>query len=158
AGPPSRGGPGGPRSRSRRRGASWPRSSCPTACRRWAGAWCGWATRWPTGASCARASTGAPTSPPPAASWWAPIQSHLDMGRVKHALGDHGKNLIALAAKDYFFDSWRGFYFKNFTNLLPMERQRSLKESLRLASEVIASGLILLIFPEGTRSPSGQMA
>jgi len=85
-------------------------------------------------------------------------QSHLDMGLVKHALGDHGKNLIALAAKDYFFDSWRGFYFKNFTNLLPMERQRSLKESLRLASEVIASGLILLIFPEGTRSPSGQMA
>jgi len=83
--------------------------------------------------------------------------SHLDMGLVKHALGDYGRNLVALAAKDYFFESWRGVYFKNFTNLLPMERQGSLKESLRLASEVVQQGYILLIFPEGTRSTSGQM-
>jgi long-chain acyl-CoA synthetase len=83
--------------------------------------------------------------------------SHLDMGLVKHALGDQGRNLVALAARDYFFESWRGAYFKNFTNLLPMERQGSLKESLRLASEVVQQGYILLIFPEGTRSTSGQM-
>src|SRR5262249_3790028 len=83
--------------------------------------------------------------------------SHLDMGLVKHALGDQGRNLVALAAKDYFFESWRGAYFKNFTNLLPMERQGSLKESLRLASEVVQQGYILLIFPEGTRSTTGQM-
>jgi hypothetical protein len=38
-----------------------------------------------------------------------------------------------------------------------MERQGSLKESLRLAGETIAQGYILLIFPEGTRSPTGEM-
>ena len=84
--------------------------------------------------------------------------SHLDMGLVKHALGDWGQHLVALAAKDYFFDDpIKRAYFENFTNLVPMDRHGSLRESLRLASEVIEQGFILLIFPEGTRSPSGIM-
>jgi long-chain acyl-CoA synthetase len=84
--------------------------------------------------------------------------SHLDMGLVKHALGDQGERLVALAAKDYFFeDPVRRMYFENFTNLVPMERHGSLRESLRLAGEVIRDGYILLIFPEGTRSDSGVM-
>jgi hypothetical protein len=48
-------------------------------------------------------------------------------------------------------------YFENFTNLVPMERHGSLRESLRLAGEVIHNGYILLIFPEGTRSETGVM-
>jgi long-chain acyl-CoA synthetase len=84
--------------------------------------------------------------------------SHLDMGLVKHALGDWGERLVALAAKDYFFaDPIKRAYFENFTNLVPMDRYGSLRESLRLASEVIKQGYILLIFPEGTRSPNGVM-
>ncbi|HEX2571306.1 MAG TPA: AMP-binding protein [Polyangia bacterium] len=84
--------------------------------------------------------------------------SHLDMGLVKHALGDWGQNLVALAAKDYFFeDPVRRAYFENFTNLVPMDRYGSLRESLRLASEVLREGYVLLIFPEGTRSVSGVM-
>ena len=84
--------------------------------------------------------------------------SHLDMGLVKHALGEWGPHLVALAAKDYFFeDPIKRAYFENFTNLVPMDRHGSLRESLRLASEVIRQGHILLIFPEGTRSESGVM-
>jgi long-chain acyl-CoA synthetase len=84
--------------------------------------------------------------------------SHLDMGLVKHALGDWGGHLVALAAKDYFFeDPVKRAYFENFTNLVPMDRHGSLRESLRLASEVIRQGYILLLFPEGTRSVSGAM-
>ncbi|MGZ3407359.1 MAG: 1-acyl-sn-glycerol-3-phosphate acyltransferase, partial [Polyangia bacterium] len=84
--------------------------------------------------------------------------SHLDMGLVKHALGDWGQRLVALAAKDYFFeDPVKRAYFENFTNLVPMDRHGSLRESLRLASEVIKQGYILLIFPEGTRSTTGVM-
>src|SRR5690606_12592770 len=75
--------------------------------------------------------------------------SHLDMGLVKHALGDQRELLVALAAKDYFFDDpVRRAYFENFTNLVPMERYGSLRESLRLASDVLRAGHILLIFPE----------
>ncbi len=84
--------------------------------------------------------------------------SHLDMGLVKHTLGDNADRLVALAAKDYFFeDPVRKAYFENFTNLVPMERHGSLRESLRLAGEVLREGYILLIFPEGTRSTTGIM-
>ena len=85
--------------------------------------------------------------------------SHLDTGLVKYALGEQGDALVALAAKDYFFDDpFRRMYFENFTNLVPMERHGSLRESLRLAGEVIRDGYILLIFPEGTRSDTGVMS
>nr|MBP9088564.1 1-acyl-sn-glycerol-3-phosphate acyltransferase [Kofleriaceae bacterium] len=84
--------------------------------------------------------------------------SHLDTGLVKFALGEQGDNMVALAAKDYFFeDPVRRMYFENFTNLVPMERHGSLRESLRLAGDVIRQGYILLIFPEGTRSETGVM-
>jgi long-chain acyl-CoA synthetase len=85
--------------------------------------------------------------------------SHLDTGLVKFALGEQGEALVALGAKDYFFeDPVRRMYFENFTNIVPMERHGSLRESLRLAGEVIRDGYILLIFPEGTRSETGVMA
>jgi long-chain acyl-CoA synthetase len=85
--------------------------------------------------------------------------SHLDTGLVKYALGEQGEALVALGAKDYFFDDpVRRMYFENFTNVVPMERHGSLRESLRLAGEVIRDGYILLIFPEGTRSETGMMA
>jgi long-chain acyl-CoA synthetase len=84
--------------------------------------------------------------------------SHLDTGLVKHALGESGDLLVALGAKDYFFeDPVRKAYFENFTNVVPMERYGSVRESLRLAGDVLADGHVLLIYPEGTRSESGVM-
>jgi long-chain acyl-CoA synthetase len=82
--------------------------------------------------------------------------SHLDMGLVKYALGDMGKDIQTLAARDYFFaDTVRRTYFENFTNLLPIDRHGSLKKSLRLASDSLRRGSSLLIFPEGTRARDG---
>lgn len=84
--------------------------------------------------------------------------SHLDMGLIKHALGDWGPRLMSVAAKDYFFDNpLKRAWFENFTNLVPMDRHGSLRESLRLAGQVIEDGHILLLFPEGTRSTDGIM-
>ncbi len=84
--------------------------------------------------------------------------SHLDMGLVKIAMGEQGERLVALAARDYFFDTpWKRAYFENFTNLIPMDRTGSLRESLRLAGESLTQGFNLLIFPEGTRSPDGEL-
>ncbi|MDP2270205.1 MAG: AMP-binding protein [Archangium sp.] len=84
--------------------------------------------------------------------------SHLDMGLVKVAMGEQGERLVALAARDYFFDSpLKRAYFENFTNLIPMDRSGSLRESLRLAGESLTQGFNLLIFPEGTRSPNGEL-
>jgi long-chain acyl-CoA synthetase len=84
--------------------------------------------------------------------------SHLDMGLVKTALGAEGERLAALAARDYFFDTpLKRAYFENFTNLIPMEREGSLKASLRAAGEALRRGYHLLIFPEGTRSRDGEL-
>jgi long-chain acyl-CoA synthetase len=84
--------------------------------------------------------------------------SHLDMGLVKYALGELGRDIQTLAAKDYFFDDpVRRVYFENFTNLLPIDRHGSLKKSLKLASDALRGGSSLLIFPEGTRARDGVM-
>lgn len=84
--------------------------------------------------------------------------SHLDMGLVKMALGEQGRDLVALAAADYFFDNkFKRAYMDNFTNLVPMERSGSLRKSLRHALSFLERGFNALIFPEGTRSLSGEM-
>jgi long-chain acyl-CoA synthetase len=84
--------------------------------------------------------------------------SHLDMGFVKYALGDYGKDIISLAAQDYFFEGrWRRAYFENLTNLAPFDRQGGLRQALRQAGEIIDRGRTVLIFPEGTRSPDGAI-
>lgn len=85
--------------------------------------------------------------------------SHLDMGFVKYALGNYGEGLISLAAQDYFFEGgkWQRAYVENFTNLAPFDRKGGLRQALRQAAEVLEQGKTVLIFPEGTRSPNGQV-
>ena len=85
--------------------------------------------------------------------------SHLDIGLVKYALGEYGRDMVALAAADYFFDNkYKRAYMNNFTNLVPIERSGSLRQSLRHARSFLDRGYTALIFPEGTRSMTGEMA
>ena len=85
--------------------------------------------------------------------------SHLDMGLTKMALGEYGTDMVALAAADYFFDTkYKRAVMENFTNLVPMERTGSLRQSLRHAKSFLDRGYNALIFPEGTRSMTGIMA
>src|SRR5688500_9562192 len=85
--------------------------------------------------------------------------SHLDMGLTKMALGEAGKDMVALAAADYFFDTkYKRAVMENFTNLVPMERTGSLRQSLRHARSFLDRGYNAVIFPEGTRSITGEMA
>lgn len=85
--------------------------------------------------------------------------SHLDMGLVKYGLGEYGQGMISLAAQDYFFEGpkWRKAYFENLTNLVPISRTGSLRQSLRRAGALVDEGNVVLIFPEGTRSPDGAI-
>ncbi|HWS86158.1 MAG TPA: AMP-binding protein [Pyrinomonadaceae bacterium] len=85
--------------------------------------------------------------------------SHLDTGLIKYALGEYGRDMVALAAADYFFDNkYKRAYMNNFTNIVPIERSGSLRQSLRHARSFLERGYSALIFPEGTRSMTGQMA
>jgi long-chain acyl-CoA synthetase len=84
--------------------------------------------------------------------------SHLDMGFVRHALGSWGADIVSLAAQDYFFESGlKRAFFENFTNLRPIDRHASLRQAMRQASEVLELGKNVLVFPEGTRSPDGEI-
>src|SRR5204862_3047716 len=85
--------------------------------------------------------------------------SHLDMGLLKVALGDAGRDITSMAAADYFFrNRYRRAYFKNFTNLVPMERTGSIRKSMDTAELVLRAGRSMVVFPEGTRSVTGEMA
>ncbi len=84
--------------------------------------------------------------------------SHLDMGFVKYALGSYGQNIVSLAAQDYFFEknTLVQAYFENLTNLVALDRKQ-VRAAIRQAGEVIGRGETVLIFPEGTRSPDGEV-
>jgi long-chain acyl-CoA synthetase len=84
--------------------------------------------------------------------------SHLDMGFVRHALGKYGEDIISLAAQDYFFEGGlKRTFFENFTNLQAFDRRGGLRQSLRQAAEVLERGKTVLLFPEGTRSTTGEV-
>ena len=84
--------------------------------------------------------------------------SHLDMGLVKMALEEAGRDMVALAAADYFFDNkYKRAYMENFTNTVPIERSGSLRQSLRHARSFLDRGYNALIFPEGGRSMTGEL-
>jgi long-chain acyl-CoA synthetase len=84
--------------------------------------------------------------------------SHVDFALINHALGEMGKRLVVLAAKDYFFNTpTRRFVVSNLTTLIPFDRERAQLESLDEALSELAAGRSVLMFPEGTRSPDGSM-
>lgn len=85
--------------------------------------------------------------------------SHLDMGLVKMALGPYGSRIVALAAKDYFFEGNKYLvaYFEQLTNLEPLDRKAGFRASFEQARRVVEEGNVVLIFPEGTRSPDGSL-
>jgi long-chain acyl-CoA synthetase len=84
--------------------------------------------------------------------------SHLDMGAIKVALGEAGKHLASMAAADYFFrNRYRRAYFKHFTNLVPMERSGSIRKSMDKTHQVLRQGRSMVVFPEGTRSVTGEL-
>jgi long-chain acyl-CoA synthetase len=86
--------------------------------------------------------------------------SHIDTGLVKKALGkDVAEQTVAVAAADYWFDTrYKRAYMNNFTTLIPIERTGSLRQSLRHVTEILKEGYNTLIFPEGTRSTTGEIA
>jgi long-chain acyl-CoA synthetase len=86
--------------------------------------------------------------------------SHLDTGLVKKALGkDVAEQTVAVAAADYWFDTkYKRAYMNNFTTLVPIERTGSLRQSLRHVTQILNDGYNALIFPEGGRQESGEIA
>lgn len=86
--------------------------------------------------------------------------SHLDAPALLAALPRHLRvKLRVAAAADYFFKSqWRGRLVSLFLNAFAFERQRGgCRASMLYATQLLNSGQSLLIFPEGTRTPDGEI-
>lgn len=85
--------------------------------------------------------------------------SHLDTPLIMGALPRRlSRYLAAGAAADYFFKKWWiAAPTALFFNAFPVERA-GLRNRKGLAGKLLADGVPLLLFPEGTRSRTGQMA
>jgi long-chain acyl-CoA synthetase len=84
--------------------------------------------------------------------------SHLDSGAVITAVGKEAERLYILGARDYFFtNSWKGWFVHTFLHVIPFDRHEKILQSIRISQEVLTQGKALLIYPEGTRSITGEL-
>ena len=84
--------------------------------------------------------------------------SHLDAPLIMGALpGRLARYVAAGAAADYFFDVWwRKGLTALFFNAFPVDRT-GLRGRKGLATSLLDDGVPLLLFPEGTRSRTGEI-
>jgi long-chain acyl-CoA synthetase len=84
--------------------------------------------------------------------------SHLDGACVLTAVRSRVDQLNIVAAQDYFADSeFRGWFLRTFANAVPFDRHGDFAASLVAARKLVDVRRPLLVFPEGTRSESGQL-
>lgn len=85
--------------------------------------------------------------------------SHLDTPLIMGALPPRlSRYLSAGAAADYWFrNTWRKAFTVVMFNAFPVDRGGT-RNRKGLAGKLLADGVPLLLFPEGTRSRTGQMA
>ena len=85
--------------------------------------------------------------------------SHFDFSALRLALGPrHRRRLAPAVAADYFATSRRRWLFAAWLGAFPFNRRgRGGAESFAAAEALLADGWSVLIFPEGTRSRTGQI-
>ena len=84
--------------------------------------------------------------------------SHLDTLAVLTVLGKESKRLRVLAAKDYWFSTrFKSWFSGELLKFVPFDRQANFLQGLRISQEVLKQNECLLIYPEGTRSVTGEL-
>jgi long-chain acyl-CoA synthetase len=89
--------------------------------------------------------------------------SHLDSGTVLAAINlalgwKEARKARVLGARDYFFKSkTKGWIVSRVLNVVPIERKEASLGSLRIVKQILGSGDPVVIFPEGTRSRTGEL-
>jgi long-chain acyl-CoA synthetase len=85
--------------------------------------------------------------------------SHLDTPLLLQALPERWRDRVAVAAAaDYFFaDPLVGWGVATLFNAFPFARAGNVRSSLRRCGRLLEAGWSILLFPEGTRSPTGAI-
>lgn len=85
--------------------------------------------------------------------------SHLDFSAVRLALGPYRRRrLAAAAAADYFGANPVRWFVAAWLGSFAFNRLSNGAESIAAAEGLLASGWNVLVFPEGTRTISGEIA
>ena len=89
--------------------------------------------------------------------------SHMDSAALMYAGGEDFEQYGMVAAKDYFFDNQkRNSFLSRLMNLIPADRGANRESIVKLmvaCREFTSHGhRSLIIYPEGTRSQTGEMA
>ena len=84
--------------------------------------------------------------------------SHLDGPAILAAHGKHYRRVFSLGARDYFFrGSVRSWISTYLLNMVPIDRRRPDFSAVNRCRQIADRGEIILMFPEGTRSPTGEL-
>lgn len=84
--------------------------------------------------------------------------SHLDTLAIMTVLGRESKRLRVLAAKDYWFSTrFKSWFSGELLKFVPFDRHANFLQGLRISQEVLKQNECLLIYPEGTRSVTGEL-
>ena len=84
--------------------------------------------------------------------------SHLDTLAIMTVLGDETKRLRVLAAKDYWFSTrFKSWFSGELLKFVPFDRHANFLQGLRISQAVLKQNECLLIYPEGTRSVTGEL-
>ena len=84
--------------------------------------------------------------------------SHLDTLAIMTVLGDETKRLRVLAAKDYWFSTrFKSWFSGELLKFVPFDRHANFLQGLRISQAVLEQNECLLIYPEGTRSVTGEL-
>jgi 1-acyl-sn-glycerol-3-phosphate acyltransferase len=83
--------------------------------------------------------------------------SHIDVPLLVSVIPDRWRReLVVAGAADYFFDTRiKATLFAFLLNAVPIERQRTSRDSADRLTRLLKDGWSMLIFPEGGRSPDG---
>jgi 1-acyl-sn-glycerol-3-phosphate acyltransferase len=104
--------------------------------------------------------TGRENLPPPPFVMIGNHTSHLDALTFAASLrGEAARAAHALAAEEVFFGSGAGAAFSAYAiNALPVRRGRTTRGEIEtLRSRLVEDRLVYILFPEGTRSRSGEI-
>ncbi len=85
--------------------------------------------------------------------------SHLDTPIVLSALPPRvrRKTVVAAAMDNFFMDARKAFFTTLLFNAIPIDRHKVNRRSSQLAIDLVEDGWHLLLYPEGGRSPDGNL-
>ncbi|MDH4141106.1 MAG: 1-acyl-sn-glycerol-3-phosphate acyltransferase [Chloroflexota bacterium] len=85
-------------------------------------------------------------------------QSHLDIPVLRRSLGSHGRWRLAIAAADDYWFQRRSYRLVvSWFAAIPFRRIGSGAGSIHAVESLLADGWRVVIFPEGTRSRTGDV-